>query len=337
MLGGVSGRVSEDVPGDGPVSGSESDLPVVVIAGPTASGKSAIALDLAARTGGEILNADSMQVYADLRILTARPDDADLAAAPHHLYGYLSGDERCSAGRWRADAVAAIRSVAAKGALPIVVGGTGLYLRALMTGLSRMPAVPADIRAAAMAEQARIGNPGFHAALATRDPEMAARLNPNDTQRLIRAWEVLEATGRSLAKWQAAPPDGAPDGFRFTTLLVAPEREALYDACNRRFETMIDSGALEEIAALAACDLDPDLPVMKALGVRPLLRHLAGEMPLDEAVAAGQRETRRYAKRQTTWFRHQMRPDRVWALKYSESLTPEICSFISDFRLTPPN
>jgi tRNA dimethylallyltransferase len=318
---------------------------VILIAGPTASGKSALALALAERLDGVIINADSMQVYRELTILTARPGAADLARAPHRLYGVLPGRERCSAGRWRAMAVAEIEACHDAGTLPIVTGGTGLYLRALEKGLAAVPAVPAEARAAAEALHAELGGAAFHTALAARDPAMAARLRPSDRQRLVRAWEVLQATGRSLADWQGdgtgdgdGPANGGPAPYRFRFLVCLPPRAAVYAACDARAHAMIAAGALAEARALLALSLDPALPVMKALGVAALGRHLAGALSLEAAIAAMQRQTRHYAKRQMTWLRTQLMPEHpeatVQTAQYSESLSAEIFKNIRQFLLT---
>ena len=224
-----------------------------------------------------------------------------------------------------------IRTVQAAGRVPIVVGGTGLYLRALMEGLADIPPVPADIRAWSRDLHAAIGSPGLHALLAERDPETAARLKPGDTQRLLRAVEVLEATGRSITAWQADPAAGPPAGLRFLPIVVDPPREALYAACDGRFDRMIELGALDEVRALMALDLPADLPVMKALGVPELSSYLAGETDLPAAAASARQSTRRYAKRQGTWFRHQLAPVHgchVISAQYSESLKPAICNII---------
>lgn len=279
--------------------------PVILLAGPTASGKSAMAVALARRVGGVVINADSMQVYRELRVVTARPTAADEATVPHRLYGVIAASKACSAARWRALAMAEIEAAGGRGEVPIVVGGGGLYLRALVRGLAPVPDVPVAARDDARARHARLGGEAFHAALAARDPAMAARLHAGDTQRLIRAWEVIAATGRSLADWQAVPPEDPLDAPIYT-VLAAPERAALYAACDARFERMLADGALEEVAALDALGLDGRLPAMKALGVPALRRHLRGEIPLVEARAAAQQATRNYAKRQLTWFRHQI-------------------------------
>jgi len=338
---------------------SDDRPPMVVITGPTASGKSGLALALAEAFDGVVINADSMQVYRELRILTARPGADALARAPHRLYGVLPGREPCSAGRWREMALDEIAAARTEGRLPLVVGGTGLYLRALAEGLAPVPNLPEAVREAARARHADLGGAAFHAELAARDPIMAARLEPGDSQRLIRAWEVLEATGRSLADWQApsgdgadgAPdgpgPDGAPDGAepdgtpaptRLLRLVCLPPRPALYAACDARLRAMVENGALEEVRALRALGLDPRLPVMKALGVRELGRHLDGTLSLDDAIAQTRQATRNYAKRQMTWLRTQTAPDGPRAVtlneQYSKSLDPKIFTIIRRFLLT---
>ena len=295
-----------------------------MIGGPTASGKSALAADAATRFDGVVVNADSMQLYRDLPILTSWPDDALRARAPHRLYGVLDGAERCSAGRWRSMAMAEIERIHGDGALPILVGGTGLYLRALLEGLAPVPAIPDAVREAVRALHEREGSAGLHARLAERDPEAAGRLEPGDSQRVMRAYEVIEATGRSLLAWQAERHD-AYSGHA-VTLILEPPRDALYDACNERFERMMATGALDEAARLKARGLDPGLPVMKAVGVQALLDHLCGVTTLERAVELGRQATRRYAKRQTTWFRTQMpgdarMPDRYRAESKRESLS----------------
>ncbi len=325
--------------------------PMVVITGPTAGGKSGLALALAEAFDGVVINADSMQVYRELRILTARPGAEALARAPHRLYGVLPGREPCSAGRWRDMALVEIAAARTEGRLPLVVGGTGLYLRALAQGLAPVPSVPEAVREAARARHAELGGAAFHAQVAARDPVMAARLKPGDSQRLIRAWEVLEATGRSLADWQApggaeagTGPDGAPDGAptpaptRLLRLVCLPPRPALYAACDARLRAMVENGALEEVRALRALGLDPRLPVMKALGVRELGHHLDGTLSLEDAIAQTQQATRNYAKRQMTWLRTQTAPDGPRAVtlneQYSKSLDPKIFTIIRRFLLT---
>jgi tRNA dimethylallyltransferase len=306
--------------------------PAVILGGPTASGKSALALAITRAFGGTVINADSLQVYRELPILTAQPAPAVQAALPHRLYGFLPAAERCSAARWAALARAEIAAALAEGRLPIVVGGTGLYLRALRHGLAPVPEIPAAMRSAAKQRLAELGKAAFHAELTRRDPAMAARIRPSDTQRLVRAWEVLEATGRSLADWQAQPEGPrADEGPRFLTLVLAPERGPLYAACDARFRAMIEQGALAEADALR--DLDPGLPAFKALGLRELIAHLRGDGTLEAAIGAAQQATRRYAKRQTTWFRHQVPEGREIVPvapfeQFSERILAEIYNFI---------
>ncbi len=317
----------------------DAPSPVVIVTGPTASGKSGLALELAEAFDGVVINADSMQIYRELEILTARPGAEALARAPHRLYGALSGDERCSAGRWRALALAEIAAARAAGKLPLVVGGTGLYLRALIEGLAEVPEVPAAVREAAEARHRELGGPGLHGELVARDPAMAARLRPSDRQRLIRAWAVLEATGRSLAEWQAeAFPESDAAPYRFLRLVRLPPRDQLYAACDARFNAMIAAGALDEVRSLRALDLDPRLPVMRALGVRELIGHLDGAESLDAAVAHAQQATRNYAKRQMTWLRTQAPPESVRTVildeQHSKSIGPKIFANIRRFLLT---
>jgi tRNA dimethylallyltransferase len=276
-----------------------------LIAGPTASGKSALALRLAEATGGEIVGADSMQLYRDLRVLTARPSPEEEARAPHHLFGVADAADGWSTGRWLRAAVPQLEEIAGRGADAVVVGGTGLYFRALTQGLAEIPAVPEAARREAEADFERMGEDAFRGRLAAVDPAAAARIAPGDRQRLVRAWEVYAASGAALSEWQA---QGAPALTPGTWSAVAldPPRAALYARCDARLAAMVGQGALEEVAALCARGLDPSLPAMKAVGVRELAAHLAGEVTLAEALAAAQRETRRYAKRQATWMRGQM-------------------------------
>jgi tRNA dimethylallyltransferase len=306
--------------------------PVIIIAGPTASGKSALALELASALGGTIINADSLQIYRDLRILSARPDDAALARVPHRLYGYQDAAERGSVASWLALALGEIAASHRAGRLPIVVGGTGLYLRALQHGLATIPPIPAAIREEAAALYRALGGAAFRERLRALDPVAAARLPPGDRQRLMRAYEVVRATGRPIGEWHSGV---APTSrCRFASVLLAPPREALYAACSARFLSMIAKGALDEVAALAKRGLDPGLPAMKAVGVPELLRHWRGETTFDEATAAAQQATRRYAKRQLTWFRHQIIPDLVLETQLSESLLRCSRHFIDGFLLT---
>jgi len=308
--------------------------PVIIIAGPTASGKSALAVELAVAFGGTIINADALQTYRDLRILTARPDDAALARAPHRLYGYLDAGERGSVAAWRELALVEIDAAHAAGRLPIVVGGTGLYLRALQRGLAAIPAIPSEVHAEGAALFRSLGGAAFREHLAALDPNAASRLPPGDRQRLIRAWEVVTATGRTIGRWQAASP--AMAAYRFASILSMPPRAELYAACDARLAAMIAAGGLAEAAALRERGLDPELPAMKAVAVPELLGHLRGEIDLATALALAQRATRRYAKRQLTWFRHQLTADLLLNEKYSESLLQCSRHFIDRWLTSQP-
>jgi tRNA dimethylallyltransferase len=283
----------------------------VLIAGPTASGKSALALAFAQKTGGMIINADSMQVYRDLRILTARPAREEERLVPHRLYGHVDAAVNFSTGAFLADAAKALAEARESRVLAIFVGGTGLYFKALTRGLSAVPPIPLAIRERVRSRLERDGVEALHAELARRDAASAERLNPRDRTRIARALEVIEATGRSLTDWhrEGLPPLLAANTFR--ALFLAPERDSLYARIDARFEAMLNSGAIEEVARLAARKLDSLLPAMKAHGVPPLMAHLAGRITLQEAAAAGKTDTRHYAKRQFTWFRHQL-PEFMW-------------------------
>jgi tRNA dimethylallyltransferase len=283
----------------------------VLIAGPTASGKSALALSLARETGGVVVNADSMQVYRDLRVLTARPTAEQEAEAPHLLYGHVDGAVNFSVGHYLADAERALKELAAAGRLPILVGGTGLYFKALLDGLSEMPPVPAEVRHAVRARSEGRSTADLHAELAASDPETARRLRPSDRLRVLRALEFFAATGRPLASFQGRKAGALLPEAAIVRFFLAPERATLRQRIDDRFRAMVEKGALEEVKALAARRLDPALPVMRAHGVPGLLAHLDGEATLEEAIGRGQADTRRYVKRQFTWFRHQM-PGWIW-------------------------
>ncbi|WP_024520333.1 tRNA (adenosine(37)-N6)-dimethylallyltransferase MiaA [Bradyrhizobium sp. Tv2a-2] len=283
----------------------------VLIAGPTASGKSALAVHLAEKIGGTVINTDSMQVYADLRVLTARPSLDEEARVPHRLYGHVDAAVNYSAGSFVSEATAALAEARAQSRVPIFVGGTGLYFKAIARGLSAVPQIPAEVREAVRGRLERNGVEALHAELAQRDPMSAARLKPRDRTRIARALEVVEATGRVLTDWHSeGQPPLLPPG-QFHALFLAPEREALYARIDARFQAMLKAGALDEIAQLAARQLDPLLPAMKAHGVPPLMKHLKGEITLDDAAEIGRADTRHYAKRQFTWFRHQL-PEFAW-------------------------
>ena len=283
----------------------------VLIAGPTASGKSALALELALSADGVVINADSMQVYRDLRIITARPTPDEEAQGPHRLYGHVDAAVNFSAGAWVSDAAKVLNEVRAEGRLPIFIGGTGLYFKALTAGLSAVPAIPAEVREDVRTRLEQNGAEALHAELARRDPRAAERLNQRDRTRIARALEVVEATGRSLLDWhhEGQPPLLPKDSFR--AVFLAPERDELYARIDARFDAMLRAGALKEVERLAARSLDPLLPAMKAHGVPALIRHLRGELSLEEAATIGRADTRHYAKRQFTWFRHQL-PEFEW-------------------------
>jgi tRNA dimethylallyltransferase len=285
----------------------------VLLAGPTASGKSAAALRLAEQAaardrGAFIVNADSMQVYDALRVLTARPTPKDEASVPHRLYGHVPAAERYSVGAWLSDMKAVLGEAEAVGALPIVVGGTGLYFKALTEGLVAMPAIPREVRAFWSERLAAEGAAALHAELVRRDAAAALAIRPSDAQRIVRALEVLEATGRPLAEWRKAaqPPPLLPVS-KAACFVLEPARAALYQRIEERFDRMVAEGALQEVDALLQQDLDTRMPVMKATGVRELSAVLRNEISLSEASARAKMETRRYAKRQLTWLRHQMR------------------------------
>ncbi len=283
----------------------------VLIAGPTASGKSSVALDLAARFRGTVINADSMQVYGELHVLTARPGAADRARAPHRLYGMAPATQAYSVGRWLADVAAAIEEARKDARLPILVGGTGLYFKALTEGLAAVPDIPDELRRYWRAEADRLGPAALHQALAARDPGMAARLKPSDPQRVLRALEVIDATGVSLGEWQGSNAAPLLAGEAALKLVIAPEREPLYAAIDARFDRMLEGGAIEEVRALVGRGLDDGLPAMRAHGVRELAAFLAGTASLDAAAAKAKTESRRYAKRQMSWLRRYM-SDWAW-------------------------
>ncbi|WP_116235310.1 tRNA (adenosine(37)-N6)-dimethylallyltransferase MiaA [Parasphingopyxis lamellibrachiae] len=294
---------------------------VALIAGPTASGKSSLAMAVADRVGGVIVNADSAQVYRDLRTVTARPDKAEEAAFPHRLFGYIDGSEACSAVRWADDAKAEIAAAHQGGKPAILVGGTGLYHRTLLEGLAPIPEIDADIRAAIRA----LPVADAYAALENEDPASAARLNRADSSRIARALEVVRSTGRPVDAWQREKSGGIAGDIALAPLILLPDRDWLYERCDRRFAAMFESGAVEEVEALLHRRLDPALPIMRAIGVPEIAAFLHGEMDRDAAVAAAAQATRRYAKRQYTWFANQ--PPGNWP-RISESDYDDIDSYI---------
>lgn len=281
-------------------------ISALLIAGPTASGKSALAIKAAQATGGVVVNADSMQVYRDLRIITARPTVEEEAQAEHRLFGRVDGAVNYSVGKWVEDARTTLAGIARQGRLPILTGGTGMYFKALLRGLSDIPAVPDEVRARVRAEAEGASAPELHARLAALDPQTAAGLRPSDPQRILRALEVFEATGRPLAGFQQRRSAPLLDPATTAAIFLAPERAALKARIDARFLAMMEQGALDEVEALAARHLDPALPVMRAHGVPGLVDYLQGRVTLNEAIARGQRDTRAYSKRQFTFVRHQL-------------------------------
>jgi tRNA dimethylallyltransferase len=284
----------------------DRDTRAVLIAGPTASGKSALALAIAEAFGGVIVNTDSMQVYRDLKVITARPTPDQEAHVPHRLYGHVDAADNYSVGRFLADAGAALADVGRTGLRPIFVGGTGLYFRALTRGLAAVPTIAPEIRSAVRERMVAEGPAALHAELSRRDPPMGERLKPADRARIARALEVLEATGRSLSDWHREGMLALLDPDQTVRIFLAPERAELGRRIDARFETMLAQGAVDEVRALASRDLDPLLPAMKAHGVPWLRRYLAGEITLEIAAEKAKQDTRHYAKRQFTWFRHQL-------------------------------
>lgn len=303
-----------------------------LIAGPTASGKSALALRLAQKIGAEIVGADALQIYRDLRVVTARPSHQDEAWIPHHLVGTVDGADGWSVGTWSRAAGQEINEILGRGQSVVVVGGTGLYFRALTHGLAEIAPTPPQVRDQAAADYDAMGELIFRRRLENADPAAAARISRGDKQRLVRAWEVFAASGVSLTDWQGRTDPTLAAGS-YSAVALQPDRKQLYDRCDARFETMLAAGALEEVAELMARNLDPALPIMKAVGVRELAAQLRGELTPPQALTAAQQETRRYAKRQSTWQRGQMGdwprvtaldPDDQWRqfLALNPGLTP---------------
>jgi tRNA dimethylallyltransferase len=281
----------------------------ILIAGPTASGKSRLAAVLARAHRGVVINADSMQVYRELRVLSARPSAGDEHAVAHRLYGHVPAATRYSVGLWLADAAAVLAEVRGDGRLPVFVGGTGLYFKALTEGLASIPPIPAPLRGRLLTETEPVPTEALHARLAAADPETASAVRPSDRSRILRGLEVFEATGRPLAEWRRGE-GSAPlvDAGRALRIVLDPPRPWLHQRIATRADHMVHDGAIDEARTLGRLGLSPDLPAMKAIGVRQFLDHDAGKLTLAEAIASVKTETRRYAKRQVTWFRHQM-PD----------------------------
>ncbi|UKK85390.1 tRNA (adenosine(37)-N6)-dimethylallyltransferase MiaA [Sphingopyxis sp. BSN-002] len=298
--------------------------PVALIAGPTASGKSALAVALAQMAGDAVVvNADASQVYANLALLSARPSEEEMQGVPHRLFGHIDGAEAHNAARWSDEARGVISHAHAAGKVPVLVGGTGLYLRTLLYGIAPVPEIDPQVREAVRA----LPVAEAHVALRKADPEAAQRLNPADTTRVARALEVVRATGRTLADWQQASEGGIADDIALAPLILLPPRDWLRERCDRRLVQMFEQGAIEEVEALLAHDLDPDLPVMRAIGVPQIAAYLRGDLTRAEALEAAQAATRQYAKRQFTWFRHQ--PPADWP-RHEESLNNDS---INDFAI----
>lgn len=283
-----------------------STVNAILITGPTASGKSALAVELAKRHDGVVVNADSMQVYDTLRVLTARPSEEEMQGVPHHLYGHVPAGAAYSTGGWLRDVSALLPTLRAAGRLPVFVGGTGLYFKALTGGLSDMPEIPEALREALRSRLLEEGTEGLYAELAVADPAMAASLNRQDGQRIVRALEVMKATGRSIADFQGQSGPVIIDADEARKIVVLPDRAVLHQRINGRFEKMLQQGAEDEVRALLALDLPAEAPVMKAIGVSQITAMVRGEMTRDEVLEKGAAATRQYAKRQMTWFRNQM-------------------------------
>jgi len=288
-----------------------SDNNIIIVAGPTASGKSLLALEVAELLNGEIINGDSMQMYREFNVLTARPGQKEEACTAHHLYGALKITESCSAGVWLKMALEAIADVQARGRRPIICGGTGLYLKVLMEGIAPVPAIPQKVTDELSTLYLEEGGIAFHKRLARLDPNGASKLSPNDRQRLVRAYGVIKVSGRTLGDWQKDQLVGSPIEARFLNILLSPPREALYQRINQRFDDMLINGAIAEVAAVLDEKLDLNLPGMKALGVQSLSKYLIGECNLEEAADDAKRATRNLAKRQLTWFRNKFPADLV--------------------------
>jgi tRNA dimethylallyltransferase len=309
--------------------------PIVIVAGPTASGKSALALMLADAFGGTVINADSMQVYAGIEVITSQPGSEARERRPHRLYGALDPGDPCSTARWRDLAREEIARTEEAGRVPILVGGTGLYLRTLTSGIADLPPIDDTARREARQRHAARGGEAFRAELATLDRESADRLHAGDTQRLIRAYEVAVGTGTPLSEWhRRTNADGAATDVRAFTIVLDPPRDALRSAIATRLKAMVGAGAIDEVRALVARRLPDDCPAMKALGVREFGAHVAGDATLDEAIDATAVATAQYAKRQATWFRHQTDADIRVDAQFSESVYAELNPKVSNFLLT---
>ncbi|MEZ2127115.1 MULTISPECIES: tRNA (adenosine(37)-N6)-dimethylallyltransferase MiaA [unclassified Sinorhizobium] len=292
-----------------------NDMNAILITGPTASGKSALAVEMAREFGGVVINADSMQVYDTLRVLTARPSDEDMQGLPHYLYGYVPAGQAYSTGAWLRDVATLLPRLRAQGKVPVFVGGTGLYFKALTGGLSEMPPIPEEVRRKLRLQLQQVGPEALHAQLQEVDSAIAESLNPQDGQRIVRALEVFEATGRSIGHFQDGSGPVIIDPARAKKTVVLPDRAILHQRINSRFEKMLAEGAEDEVKALLALKLPPEMPLMKAIGVSQIAAMLRGEMTREDVLEAGAAATRQYAKRQMTWFRNQM--DESWERRLS--------------------
>lgn len=297
--------------------------PIIILAGPTASGKSSCALDIAKQMDSVIINADSKQVFKEIPIITAQPTEDEKRQVPHELYGIISSAEHCSVARWLALACESIRKAHAENKTPILVGGTGMYIKSLTDGLSQTPDTDEKIRQEARELLHEIGNEKFHAELARLDPEMATKLNVGDSQRILRAYEVVKQTGESLSVWQNRKTIPVFPKESFSQFLLLPTREQLYENCDKRFSKMVEDGAIEEVKNLMDMNLDKDLPAMRAYGVPEIIQYLKGEYTLDQAMDKAQQYTRNYVKRQLTWFKHQMKDAKIIS-GYSDELKKHI-------------
>ena len=311
-----------------------SSQPVIIIGGPTASGKSRLGIRIAQKFDGEIINADSMQMYGDLKIVTGRPSVADEAEIPHHLYGTLGLNDRTSAGSWCEAALTVIHACHKANKLPVLVGGTGLYLQSLVSGMHRIPSVPKEVRAGLNQQLKREGTSVLYAELAAVDPCQAERLNPTDSQRIVRALEIFRYTGKAMSTWQSGEMEPTPSNLAFFTCIILPDRDELYSEINLRFDRMLVAGAVNEVKHLLACKPDPDYPPLKAVGVSPIRAFLTREIDQGHMVELAKRDTRRYAKRQYTWFKNQIIPDSILQKQHLVNPHNEFFSEISKFLLT---
>jgi len=301
----------------------------IVICGPTASGKSSLAITLARELGGEIINADSMQIYKELETLTSRPDCNDLKIVPHKLFGTREIINPCSVNIWNNLAQKSIENAVSRGRVPIVCGGTGMYIKYLSTQLATVPNIPAEVRLIAREKLMKLGNEKFYQELTKLDPQMEGLIPIGDSQRLVRAWEVFEVTRKSLFDWQAV--NANQTNLTVCNILLMPDREFLYASCDRRFLEFVDNGALNEAKAIRDLELDPTLPGMKALGLLQLIDYLEGKITFDVAIAQAQQKTRNYAKRQMTWFRNQLDADYIDYSPHTGRHTSEIFRTVIKF------